>query len=649
MSWTVRARLIALGIWIVLVVGAVSGVSFYTNATMKDALEDRRMRDDQTQALFEMSHAIDQVMLAAMDSLVDAGEKVIAPERITIMNDGLALLDDHKGALGAGDDGKSDQTAQFSHVFLALNKQLKETLPAAIASGDREQLAAIDDALDESGDALAELISNRLVQVRAEGFDAAEHSEQSLSAGSASVGVVAVLGVLLSSAALVFISTSILRPLKRLVEVMTRLANKDSHVSIPESSSRDELGDLMRSAAALRVSVEEAFRLKQMVDVQPARVMLCEPTELRITYANNAAKEILGRFGSQLGCSPDQVIGRPVTSFHKNGSFVQSILGNPDKLPYKGKFTMAGITIENHVSPIYNAEGIYLGPMLNWDDVSKYVAMADEFEKKVRAIAQNVKQAASSLEQSAGEMNEVSEGTARRSGAAAQAAELASTNVQTVASAAEQLSASISEIARGVSQASSIAAEAVDQAEQTSQNILGLEEASRRIGEVVSLITDIANQTNLLALNATIEAARAGEAGKGFAVVANEVKTLASQTAKATGEIASQISAIQDATSIAVKDIRSISEIIAEINTISGSIADTVEQQGAATQEISASVQQAAQGTSEVSHDMDQMRSSVERVVEVSQSVLGAAKGLTHESDALGREVDEFLDVIRNS
>jgi methyl-accepting chemotaxis protein len=649
MSWTVRARLIAIGIWIVLVVGAVSGVSFYTNATMKQALEDRRLRDDQTQALFEMSLAIDQVMLAAMDSLVDAGDKVIAPERITIIDDGLALLDDHKAELGAGDDGEKDQTAQFSHLFLALSKQLKEMLPAAITSGDREQLAAVDDALDESGNALAELIRDRLVQVRAQSFDAAEHSEQNLFAASASIGVVAVLGVLLSSAALVLISTSILRPLKRLVEVMTRLANKDSHVSIPESSSRDELGDLMRSAAALRVSVDEAFRLKQMVDVQPARVMLCEPTELRITYANNAAKEILGRFGSQLGCSPDQVIGRPVTSFHKNGSFVQSILGNPDKLPYKGKFTMAGITIENHVSPIYNAEGTYLGPMLNWDDVSKYVAMADEFEKKVRAIAQNVKQAASSLEQSAGEMNEVSEGTARRSGAAAQAAELASTNVQTVASAAEQLSASISEIGRGVSQASSIAAEAVDQAEQTSQNILGLEEASRRIGEVVSLITDIANQTNLLALNATIEAARAGEAGKGFAVVANEVKTLASQTAKATGEIASQISAIQDATSIAVKDIRSISEIIAEINTISGSIADTVEQQGAATQEISASVQQAAQGTSEVSHDMDQMRSSVERVVEVSQSVLGAAKGLTHESDALGREVDEFLDVIRNS
>jgi methyl-accepting chemotaxis protein len=643
--------LIALGILIFVVVSVVSGTTLYTNSALHSALEQRRLRDDQADQLYHMSATINEISLAAMDSLVDAGDGVILPERLEIMRNGLEALRKGEGDLVKGADQPMEiQIAQkYGALLKTFSVQISQDLPAAIASRDPKKLSDIDDALDKTGESLAGLVDEYLTSVLNERQDASDSSEKTLSTGSTLVIIIAGVGLVLTILGLVLISSSILLPLRRLVNVMQALANKDAHVDVPVSKSADELGELMRAAAILRDSVNEAFRLKQMVDVQPARVMLCEPEELRVTYANNAAKEILGRFGKQLGCTPDDVIGRPVMSFHKNGDFVQKILGNPDKLPYKGKFTMAGITIENHVSPIYDAKGRYLGPMLNWDDVSKYVAMADDFEKKVRVIAQNVKHAAAVLESSASEMADVSENAAGRSGAAAQAAELASTNVQTVASAAEELSASISEISRGVSQASAIAAQAVEQAERTSQNIRGLEEASRRIGEVVNLITDIANQTNLLALNATIEAARAGEAGKGFAVVANEVKNLASQTAKATGDISSQIAAIQEATRIAVEDIRSITEVISEINAISATIADTVEQQGAATQEISSSVQQAAQGTTEVSHDMDQMRASIDRVLEVSRGVLTSAQGLTGESDALGLEVDQFLDVIRNS
>ena len=157
------------------------------------------------------------------------------------------------------------------------------------------------------------------------------------------------------------------------------------------------------------------------------------------------------------------------------------------------------------------------------------------------------------------------------------------------------------EIGQQVAMAASIAGEATGQATGTAEVVRGLAASAQRIGQVVNLITDIASQTNLLALNATIEAARAGEAGKGFAVVALEVKTLAEQTSKATGEISSQISAVQTATNEVVKAIETISGTIKRIDEISSAIAASVEEQGAATGEIAQNVQQAAQGTQEVS------------------------------------------------
>src|SRR5262249_38124055 len=160
---------------------------------------------------------------------------------------------------------------------------------------------------------------------------------------------------------------------------------------------------------------------------------------------------------------------------------------------------------------------------------------------------------------------------------------------------------SISEISRQVNQSATIANKAVAEAERTNGQVQSLAEAAEKIGEVVKLISEIANQTNLLALNATIEAARAGETGKGFPGVASEVKNLATQTAKATEEIGAQISAIQSATTSSVEAIQGIGTIIGEINNVATSIASAVEEQGAATREIARNIQQAAVGTQEVS------------------------------------------------
>ena len=194
---------------------------------------------------------------------------------------------------------------------------------------------------------------------------------------------------------------------------------------------------------------------------------------------------------------------------------------------------------------------------------------------------------------------------------------------------------------------SKIATEAVEQARQTDIRINELSQAASRIGDVVKLITAIAEQTNLLALNATIEAARAGDAGRGFAVVASEVKSLAEQTAKATDEIGTQISAMQVATNDSVVAIKEIGSTIGRISDIAATIATTVEQQGAATSEIARNVGQAAKGTAQVAENITEVNRGASATGSASTQVLSSAQSLSKESHHLKLEVDKFLSTVR--
>jgi methyl-accepting chemotaxis protein len=274
------------------------------------------------------------------------------------------------------------------------------------------------------------------------------------------------------------------------------------------------------------------------------------------------------------------------------------------------------------------------------------VRLADQFEQAVGEIVDTVSSASTELEASAGTLTTTASRAQDLSTEVASASQEASANVQAVASATEELSSSVSEIARQVQESARIASEAVEQATQTNARVSELSKAAARIGDVVELISTIAGQTNLLALNATIEAARAGEAGRGFAVVASEVKALAEQTAKATGEIAQQVSGIQAATEESVGSIKEISGTIERLSEISSTVAAAVEEQGAATQEISRNVQQAAHGTQRVSTNIGDVQRGAAETGSASSQVLSAARSLSSDSNRLKLEVSKFLNSV---
>lgn len=272
--------------------------------------------------------------------------------------------------------------------------------------------------------------------------------------------------------------------------------------------------------------------------------------------------------------------------------------------------------------------------------------LISDFRESVTIGLESVRNNTGQMEATARALTSTAEQTSQQATTAAQASDEASQNVNAVTAAAGQLASSVEEISRQVSATTDIVRQATSAAEESDTKIGGLAEAAQAIGDVLSLIRDIAEQTNLLALNATIEAARAGEAGKGFAVVAAEVKELATQTGKATEDIAAQITNIQSQTGDAVTGIRQIADIMKDVNSKTAAIASAVEQQGTSTDEISQSVQRAASGSNTVSTNISGMTSAANETSQSADKMFNASHDVTAQAEDLRGIIDQFLDEV---
>jgi methyl-accepting chemotaxis protein len=418
-----------------------------------------------------------------------------------------------------------------------------------------------------------------------------------------------------------------------------------------------------QQSAALDASMMKTFRALEptMVEVRGAVESLYKQADAAETATREAVRRwmmiafaatvvVLAAVGFQLGRSISKALAAMVAAMTRLAGGELSIsvpgIGRKDEIgEMAGAVEVFRVNMaEAERLRAEQAEADARGREQRKADMQR---LAESFEGAVGEIIETVSSAATELEASSNTLTQAAERGNGLATAVAAASEQASANVQSVSSASEEMTSSISEISRQVQESARVADVAVGQAQRTNARVAELTTAASRIGDVVELINTIAAQTNLLALNATIEAARAGEAGKGFAVVATEVKALAEQTAKATGEISQHIDAIQSATQDSVGAIREIGDTIAKMSEISSTIAAAVEEQGAATQEISRNIQHAARGTSEVSANTGDVQRGAGETGAASAQVHAAAQSLSRESTRLKSEVARFLDSVR--
>ena len=295
-------------------------------------------------------------------------------------------------------------------------------------------------------------------------------------------------------------------------------------------------------------------------------------------------------------------------------------------------------------------------PVGNADEIGSATAALNTMKNNLRNTVQAIAEASGHVAAASEELNATSqqiiansEETSAQADVVSKAAQAVSQNLQTVATGAEQMGTSIKEIAKNATEAAKVATGAVKVAENTTTTVSKLGDSSTEIGQVIKVITSIAQQTNLLALNATIEAARAGEAGKGFAVVANEVKELAKETAKATEDISRKIEAIQTDTKAAVDAIASISGVINQINDISNTIATAVEEQNATTNEMSRNVSEAAQGSGEITSNISGVAEAAQGTTRGASDTQKASQQLVETSTQLRHLVEQFNIGVSNN
>jgi methyl-accepting chemotaxis protein len=387
--------------------------------------------------------------------------------------------------------------------------------------------------------------------------------------------------------------------------------------------------DLLANSASTNGELIDMYR--SMLDYVPVNILLAD-LNFNIVFMNRSSYKTLESLAHLLPVPVDKIVGGSMDVFHRKPSHQRGIVGNDKNLPHDAKIKLGEHVLHLNVFALYNKAGGFVGPMVTWSVIT-------EREKMVSAIAESssrLSAAAAELTATASELEKTSDQASADTQSTAASSEEVSRGVQVVATNMEEMTASIKEIARSSADAASMTNEAKSRADEANATIGQLGESSQEIGNVIKVISSIAQQTNLLALNATIEAARAGDAGRGFAVVANEVKELAKQTSKATEEITTKIGRLQKDAAAAVGSIVGISQNIEKLNKISTTIAAAVEEQNATTNEVSRVIQESAKGVTVIA----------ERVKGISAATVQSSNGAKQTTAAAG-SLSELAEQLR--
>jgi methyl-accepting chemotaxis protein len=419
----------------------------------------------------------------------------------------------------------------------------------------------------------------------------------------------------------------------------------DDKLDLLVTAIQDDNGQFMGSMVTWDIVTQklanekEMAQMKMMVDLSPINTLLADDNGI-MTYMNEASARTLKTIEQHLPDKVENLVGNNIDWFHKNPERVRKIFTNPRNLPHTAVITVGNDKLDLLVSPINDAAGNFIGPMVTWEVVTTKLELIQNLTEASEQLAASAEE----LLAVANTMSANAEETSAQANTASTASEEISAGIQTVATNMEEMTASIKEITRNTNESSSKSNEAMGMAKDANQIIQALGESSLDIGNVIKVITSIAQQTNLLALNATIEAARAGDAGKGFAVVANEVKELAKQTAMATEDISKKIEAIQNDSQSAVTSIGTVSESISQLNSIASNIASAMEEQAATTNEVARVVTESSEGVKQITENIGQVSVASEQTGKGAQDMQQAVRELNNVAQNLKGMVDSLKE-----
>jgi len=424
-------------------------------------------------------------------------------------------------------------------------------------------------------------------------------------------------------------------------------SGKDVWIQASYNPVRDDSGKtvkVIKIASDITAQKLESFKIEtemqrytQMIEKSPINTLFSTP-EGKLIYMNEASARTLKKLEKLLPDRVENLTGKMIDIFHRRPEVQRKIISDPRNLPHKAIIKLGEESLDLLVSGISDLNGKYLGAMVTWDLVTDKVQL-------VSALTQNadeLSKSAINLTAISNSLSASAEETSAQANTASVASEEVNAGVQTVATSMEEMVASIKEITKTTNESSQMSNEAMKMAKSTNSIINQLGQSSTDIGNVIKVISSIAQQTNLLALNATIEAARAGDAGKGFAVVANEVKELAKQTAKATDDITKKIEAIQTDAKEAVSAIGNISNAIEKLNGYAGNIAAAVEEQAATTNEVTRIVTESAEGVKQINQNISQVSVAASSTGKDASSAQEASKTLSNIAAILTQYVNKL-------